>query len=66
VPFEKTKRVVFSETNKYLQYLQVFNRLRKKLQIKDNYSKYLMSLDDFTGEHNGIMQLNIIDWLAGE
>jgi len=34
-------------------------------QIKDNYNKYLLSLDDFTGEHSGIIQLNIIDWLAG-
>ena len=34
------------------------------LQIKDNYSKYLLSLDDLTGEHNGIIQNNIIDWLG--
>jgi len=32
-------------------------------QIKDNYPKYLLTLDDFSGNHNGIRQLNLIDWL---
>jgi len=33
-------------------------------QIKDNYPKYLITLDDFNGDYDGIQQLNLIDWLA--
>jgi predicted AAA+ superfamily ATPase len=32
-------------------------------QIKDNYPKYLVTMDDFTGEYNGIQQVNLINWL---
>jgi len=32
-------------------------------QIKDNYPKFLLTLDDFSGDHNGIQQLNLISWL---
>ncbi len=32
-------------------------------QIKDNYPKFLITLDDFTGDHNGNHQVNLIDWL---
>jgi predicted AAA+ superfamily ATPase len=32
-------------------------------QIKDNYPKILIALDDFIGDHEGIQQLNLIDWL---
>jgi len=32
-------------------------------QIKDNYPKFLITLDEFTGDHNGIQQVNLIDWL---
>jgi Predicted ATPase (AAA+ superfamily) len=35
------------------------------LQIKDNYPKFLLTLDDYTGDHDGIQQLNLIDWLVG-
>jgi hypothetical protein len=34
-------------------------------QIKDNYPKTLITLDDFTGDHDGIQQVNLIDWLSG-
>jgi predicted AAA+ superfamily ATPase len=44
------------------------NTLERELnslrQIKDNYPKYLLTLDDFTGDHDGIQQLNLIDWLS--
>jgi predicted AAA+ superfamily ATPase len=33
-------------------------------QIKDNYPKFLLTLDDFTGDHDGIRQINLIDWLS--
>jgi hypothetical protein len=32
-------------------------------QIKDNYPKFLITLDDFNGDHDGIQQRNLIDWL---
>ena len=34
------------------------------LQINDNYPKFLITLDDFTSDHSGIQQLNLIDWLS--
>ena len=33
-------------------------------QINDNYPKYLITLDEFAGEHSGILQINLIDWLS--
>ena len=33
-------------------------------QIKDNYPKYLLTLDEFAGNHDGIRQANLIDWLC--
>ena len=33
-------------------------------QIKDNYPKFLITLDDFTGDHDGIQQINLIGWLG--
>jgi predicted AAA+ superfamily ATPase len=32
-------------------------------QIRDNYPKYLVTLDDFAGDHDGIHQVNLINWL---
>lgn len=32
-------------------------------QIKDNYPKILLTLDDYIGEHGGIHQVNLVDWL---
>jgi predicted AAA+ superfamily ATPase len=32
-------------------------------QIKDNYPKFLITLDDFVSDYDGIRQLNLIDWL---
>jgi len=32
-------------------------------QIKDNYPKFLITLDDFPGDHGGIQQVNLLDWL---
>ena len=44
------------------------NTLERELapfrQIKDNYPKFLLTLDDFTGDHEGIEQINLIDWLC--
>jgi len=35
-------------------------------QIKDNYPKLLVTLDDFVGDHGGIKQFNLIEWLQKE
>jgi predicted AAA+ superfamily ATPase len=32
-------------------------------QIHDNYPKVLLTLDNFTCDHDGIQQINLIDWL---
>jgi predicted AAA+ superfamily ATPase len=32
-------------------------------EIKDNYPKYLITLDNVTSDHNGIEQINLINWL---
>ena len=45
------------------------NTLQRELypliQIKDNYPKYLLTLDDLfgTANYNGILKKNIIEWL---
>ena len=58
--------------DKKIEYYQVSasvldeNTLKKELeslnQIKDNYPKFLITLDDFTGDYDGIQQVNLIDW----
>jgi len=44
------------------------NTLKRELeslyQIKDNYPKFLITLDGFQGDHDGIQQINLIDWLT--
>ena len=60
--------------NKHTEYYQVAasvldtTTLARELaplqQIKDNHPKHLITLDDFTSNHNGIQQLNLIDWLS--
>ena len=35
-------------------------------QIRDNYPRFLLTLDDFTDDKNGIHQINLIDWLTNE
>ncbi len=39
--------------------------LRPLEEIKDNYPKFLLSLDYGNGETNGIKRLNVLDWLIG-
>ncbi|MDR1110666.1 MAG: ATP-binding protein [Deltaproteobacteria bacterium] len=33
------------------------------LKVRDNYPKYLLTLDFIDGDHEGIRQINLIDWL---
>ena len=37
--------------------------LKPLLYIKDNYPKYLITLDEFSGDYDGIQQINLYDWL---
>jgi predicted AAA+ superfamily ATPase len=43
------------------------NTLARELQslkpAKDNYPKFIITLDDYTGDYDGIRQINLIDWL---
>jgi len=32
-------------------------------QIKDNHPKFILTLDDYTAEYEGIKQVNLIEWL---
>ena len=59
--------------NKQTEYYQISasvldeNTLERELtpleNIRDNYPKYLITLDAFSGDHNGIDQINLIEWL---
>ncbi|MDR1101286.1 MAG: ATP-binding protein [Clostridiales bacterium] len=59
--------------DKQIEYYQVSasvldkNTLARELEpykyVKDNYPKYLITLDDFTSNYDGIKGLNAIDWL---
>ena len=44
------------------------NTLERELtplkQIKDNYPKFLLTLDDHTCDHDGIQQVNLINWIG--
>ena len=44
------------------------NTLKRELeplnQIKDNYPKFLITMDDFDADYDGISQINLIDWLS--
>jgi predicted AAA+ superfamily ATPase len=44
---------------------QTFNREITTFQnIKDNYPKYLLTLDPEEPSHNGVLQINVIRWLS--
>ncbi|MDR0499646.1 MAG: ATP-binding protein [Coriobacteriales bacterium] len=32
-------------------------------QIRDNYLKFVLTLDDYCGNYDGIQQINLVDWL---
>jgi predicted AAA+ superfamily ATPase len=44
------------------------NTLKRELgsfnHVKDNYPKFLITLDDFKFDYNGIQHINLIDWLS--
>lgn len=64
------------ERNKEIEYYQVSasvldeKTLERELEpfkyVKDHYPKFLITLDDFTGNYEGIRGLNAIDWLLNK
>ena len=53
--------VSIADPDKLAQELAVFSC------IKDNYPKYLLTMDDvFEPDHNGVRTLNVIDYLLGK
>lgn len=73
---DKEVDFIVKDTNDRLKYIQVavtvmeeeklMQELRPFERIKDNYPKYLITLDDyFTSVHNGIITINAIDFLLG-
>jgi len=64
VAVRDTKTEYYQVSTSVLDELTLFRELASLKQIKDNYPKYLITLDEFTGEHNGIQQINLINWLS--
>jgi len=67
---------VAEQANGQIEYYQVAwtvlgneDTLRRELasleEIKDNYPKYLLTMDFGSGMNNGIKRLNVLDWLLG-
>ncbi|MCL2820611.1 MAG: ATP-binding protein [Oscillospiraceae bacterium] len=62
--------------NKKTEYYQVSasvldeNTLGRELEslykINDNYPKFLITLDAYIGDHSGVQQINLVDWLTRE
>ncbi|MDR1417757.1 MAG: ATP-binding protein [Endomicrobium sp.] len=62
--------------NKQIEYYQVSasvldkGTLAREIEpfnhIKDNYPKFLITMDNVTSDHNGIKQFNVISWLQKE
>ena len=64
VAVRDTKTEYYQVSTSVLDELTLSRELASLKQIKDNYPKYLITLDEFTGEHNGIQQINLINWLS--
>lgn len=73
---DKEVDFIVKDTSDRLRYIQVAvtvmeeEKLKQELRpfesIRDNYPKYLITLDDyFTPVHNGIITINAIDFLLG-
>jgi len=62
--------------NKQTEYYQVSasvldeGTLARELEpfnhVKDNYPKFLITMDNITSDHNGIKQFNVVNWLQKE
>lgn len=70
VDFVAEKKIENGIDRKYLQvsYLLASKETRERefrslKEIKDNYEKIVLSLDNFTSDSDGILHRNIIDWL---
>lgn len=43
----------------------VEREFRPLLEVKDNYPKYVISMDEIDMSHDGVIHMNIIDFLTG-
>lgn len=74
---DKEVDFIVKDTNDQIKYIQVAvtvmeeEKLKQELrpfkEIKDNYPKYIITLDDyFVPDHDGVKTINAIDFLLGE
>ncbi len=66
VAVRQNKTEYFQVAASVLDETTLARELEPLKQIKDNYPKAMITLDDYTGDHSGIQQINIIDWLLEE
>lgn len=64
----KTNETIYIQVTESLQSEETRERELRPLQrINDNYPKMILSMDrDFTSSYDGILSLNLIDWLLDE
>jgi len=64
VAVRETKPEYYQVSASVLDQATLERELTPLKQIRDNYPKFLITLDDFTGDYNGISHINLIDWLS--
>ena len=63
----KNKKQIYLQVSYYMNTEETIEREFKLLEsIKDNYPKYIISMDKIDYSRNGIIHLNIIDFLLNE
>ena len=64
----KTNETIYIQVTESLQSEETRERELRPLQrINDNYPKIILSMDrDFTSSYDGILSLNLIDWLLDD
>ena len=62
---EKSSGLIYIQVTESLISQETLQReLRPLIHIKDNYPKYILSMDwDFNASYEGILSMNIIDWM---
>ena len=74
---DKEVDFIVKDTTDQIKYIQVAatvmeeeklkQELRPFAEIRDNYPKYIITLDDyFVADHGGVKTINAIDFLLGE
>jgi len=61
---QRDKRIEYYQVSaSVLDETTLSRELRPLAQINDGYPKFLITLDGFIGDHDGIQQANLVDWL---